>query len=148
MGSGVSESHERRCIKFRLRHSGVSSAVQDCHVTRPQSGSVFVCLCLRHSGVSSAVRELPFRSSPEWVCPRLRLSPSAPVYVFARPRLRLSPFSSVSVVVAGGWSRGRRLSVRCSTSRVLKPPWRARFRCVRYFVLCAVSKKLCCDVFP
>ena len=45
MGSGVSESHERRSIK----------------------------LPFRHSGVSSAVRELPVRSSPERVCLRFYL---------------------------------------------------------------------------
>ena len=67
-------------------------------------------------------------SSPVSVYARLRLcqSPSTSVSVFARLRLRLPPSSSVSVVAPGGWSRGRRLSVRCSTSRVWKPLWRAR----------------------
>ena len=123
MGSGVSESHKRRRIKFRLRHSGMSSAV----------------------------RELPLRSSPEWVCLRLDCLSSS-VSVFARLHLRLSPSSSVPVVVPGGWSRGCRLSVRCSTSRVWKPPWRACFKFVLYSVKCGelVVKRslLCCDVFP
>ena len=54
MGSGVSGSLERRSIKFRLRHAGVSSAV----------------------------KELPHRSSPERVCLRRRLSPSSSTFVF------------------------------------------------------------------
>ena len=102
-----------------------------CHFARPRvslssssSVYVFVCPCLRHSGVSSAVMELPLRSSPGWV------PSSSSVSVFARLRHRLSLSSSVSVVVPGGWSRGRRLSVRWSTSRVWKPPWRARSKCV------------------
>ena len=95
---------------------------------------VFICLRLRHSGVSSAVRELPLRSSPECVCLRSSSS-TVSVFVclslFACLRLRLSPSSSVSVAVPGSWSRGRRLSVRCSTSRVWKPPWRACSQCVQ-----------------
>ena len=111
MGSGVSGSHERRSIKFRLRHSGLPSDV----------------------------RELPLRSSPE------------SVFVFAR--LRLSPPSSFSVVVRGGLSRGRRLSVRYSTSRVQKPPCRACSQCVRCSAKCdsiqpmsSLLKGLCCVV--
>ena len=71
MGSGVSGWHERRNIKFRRRHSLVSSAV----------------------------RELPLRLSPEWVCLHLQLSPSSSVSVLACLRLRLSPSSTVSVFV-------------------------------------------------
>ena len=98
-----------------------------CHFARPQSESVFVFDCLR-------------------------LSPSSPVSVFVSLRLRPSPSSSVSVVVSGGWSRGCRLLVRCSTSRVWKPPWRACFKFVRYSVKCGelVVKRplLRCNVFP
>ena len=131
IGSEVSESHERKSTKFLLRHSGVSSAV----------------------------KELPIRSSPQRVPLYLSPSSSASVVVtlgcrqlqrschFARPqtesvsvsvcfRLRLPPSSSVSVEVPGGWSRGRRVSVRYSTSRVWKPPWRACSKFVRYSVTC------------
>ena len=100
MGAGVSGSHERRSIK----------------------------LCV-HFGLSSAVRELPLRSSPEWVCLRLRLPPS----------------SFVSVVMPGGWSRGYWLSVWCSTSRVWKPPLRTCCKFVRYSVE-GGRPLLCCDV--
>ena len=79
MGSGVSRSHERRSIKFCLRHSGVSSAVRELPL---RSSPEWVYLRLRHSGVSSAVRKLPLRSSPEWVCLRLHLSPSSSLYIF------------------------------------------------------------------
>ena len=105
------------------------------------SSSVFVTL-----GLSSAVKELPLRSSVFVVdCLRLRLPSSSSLWGVVSckraatslvPRASLSSSasvfvsmflsSSVSVVVPGGWSRGRRLSVRCSTSNVWKTPWRAR----------------------
>ena len=67
------------------------------------------------------------------------LSSSSFVCIFARLRLRLSPSLSISVAVPGGWFRGRRLLVRCSTSRVWKPLWCARFKCVRYSVECGTG---------
>ena len=69
-----------------------------------------------------------------FICLRLRLSPSSPTSVFVCLCLRLPPSSPVSVVVPGGWSRGRRLSARCSTSRVWKLPWCACSKFVRYSV--------------
>ena len=71
------------------------------------------------------------------------------------PRVSLSSSSSLTVVVPGGSSRERRLSVRCSTTKCWEPPWRAYSQCVRYSVECGlrlqpVSSRplLCCDVLP
>ena len=140
MGSGVSESHERRSIKFRLRHSGVSSLQESCRFARPQSESVSVFDCLR-------LRLSPSSSVSVFARLLLRLFPSSPVSVFVYLRLRLSPSTE-----PGGWSRGCRLSVRCPTSRVWKPPCRACFKFVRYSVKCGKlvvkTPLLCCDVFP
>ena len=109
--------------------------------------------CILHGLVSQRVaweKKYQVPSSSLWgvVCckgaatslvPKVILSSS--VSVFFRLRLRLSLPLYVSVVVPGGWSRGRRRSVRCSTSRVWKPMWGACSKCVRYFVECAVSSK-------
>ena len=121
--------------------SVMGSGVSGSHEGR----SIKFRLC--YSGVSSAVRELPLRSSP-----KVSLSSSSTVSVFVCPRLCPSPSSPLPVVVPGGWSRGRRLSVRCFTSRIWKPPWRACFQFVRYYVKCGElvikTRLLCCDVFP
>ena len=76
------------------------------------------------------------------------------VSVFVIICLSLRPSSFVSVVVPSVWSRGHRLSVRYSTSRVWKPLWRARSKCVWYSVksenneLIVKRPLLCCDVLP
>ena len=108
MGSGVSESHERRSIKFRLRHSGVSSLQESCRFARPQSESVSVFARRRlppspTSSISVFARLL-LRLSPsspvsDFVYLRLRPSPTSSISVFARLRLRPSPTSSISVFV-------------------------------------------------
>ena len=59
MGSGVSESHERRSIKLCLRHSGgvvscktaATSLVPRVSLPSSSSVSIFACFRLPHSGV-------------------------------------------------------------------------------------------------
>ena len=51
-------------------------------------------------------------------------------------RVSLPSSSSVSVLVPGGWSRGRRLPVQGSIPKFCKPPWRACPQCVRCSVDC------------
>ena len=82
--------------------------------------------------------------------PRVRLSSSSTVSVFVCLRLRLPPSLSVSVVAPGGWSRGRRLFVRCSTLRRWNSLWRACSKFVWCFVELGtgelIVKSLCCVV--
>ena len=103
------------------------------------SAPVFVTLGCRQLLGSCHFARPQSESVSVFDCLRLRLSPSSSISVFVYPRR-----------VPGGWSRGRRLSVRCSTSTGWKPPWRACFKFVRYSVKCGelVVKRplLCCDV--
>ena len=120
------------------------------------------CCFLRWHGSQRVAWEEKYQvpSSSLWgvvfARPYLRLFLSSSVSVFVCPCLRLSLSSSASVFVFLCRSvrclfRGRRLSIRCSISRVWKPPWRACFKFVKYSVKCGelVVKRplLCCDAF-
>ena len=129
------------CLRLRLSPSSSFWGVVSCKgaatslvprvsLSSSSSVSVFVCLRLRLSPSSSFWGAVSCKGAATSLIPRV--SSSLSVSVFAR--LRLSPSCQVH-----GWSRVRRLSVRCSTSRVWKPLWRERSKCVRHFVECAVS---------
>ena len=96
MGSGVSGSHERS-IRFRLRHSWMSSAARKLPLRSSPE-------CLSSSSLSPSSSVFVF-AVPVFLCLRLR------VFVFVCLRLRLSPSSSVPVFVC------LRRSARCLVQR-------------------------------
>ena len=130
MGSGVSVSHGRWGIKFRLRHSGVvvswkgAAVLFDPRVRQSSTPECVCLLCLLPSSspwgsgqLKGSCRFVRPQSASVlvFVCLRLCLPPSSSAYVFVHLRFCLPPLSSISVFVC----RRCRLCIRWSTSEGL-----------------------------